>query len=447
MPPPPQRLPRTKVDRPKKTTGATPLIAACRAGKKTTAALLLELGADPRARAMDGSDSLYVAAQGDFVEILELLVGKGADVHAAKNTGATALFIAAQKGRAAAVSHLLKLGARPDVATKDGASAVVVAAQNGHLGVVKELVTNGADVCKPWKHGVTALFLAAQEGHADMVRCLVKDLGHAVSPAEARNGFTPLFAAAQRGHVGVLRVLVEECGAAVDQGSIPGFTPQMVAAQSGQAGAVEWLLTHGADPLKATPLGATSLFLAAAAGHVKVVEVIVFAGCKAAPKIPGARAPMPAAAAAAAAGGGSGLGGALTRGEARSLTLPLIDRPRKDGTSPAHAACSGGHYDVLDVLGQKGADLAACDDAGLHPWHAAAASPFPRHTHAALEAHGVREPGLTAAFLRCCGCTEPITLETRSVPRRSHAETVEGTGQGKEAAHEAAAAAAAMQRS
>ena len=191
--------------------GATPLLAAVREGHVGAAEALLAGGADPKARSLDGSDPLYVAAQGasesvrvrggrgvlgaaahppplcslrvvaaaaargaagDFCELIKLLVAKGADVHAAKKTGATALFIAAQKGRLAAVRLLLLHGASPAVTTSDGASAVLVAAQNGHVEVVGVLVAAGADPKAPWKAGITALFLAAQEGHEAMVRPL-----------------------------------------------------------------------------------------------------------------------------------------------------------------------------------------------------------------------------------------------------------------------------------
>ena len=85
------------VERPKRTTGASPLIAACRSGHLDTVLTLIELGASPSARAADGSDSLYVAAQGNHVKILDHLVSKGADIEAKQKNGATALFIASQK--------------------------------------------------------------------------------------------------------------------------------------------------------------------------------------------------------------------------------------------------------------------------------------------------------------------------------------------------------------
>jgi uncharacterized protein len=52
------------IDKPKKSTGATPLMAACRAGFSATVDALLELGANPTLACPDGTTCVYVAAQG-----------------------------------------------------------------------------------------------------------------------------------------------------------------------------------------------------------------------------------------------------------------------------------------------------------------------------------------------------------------------------------------------
>lgn len=44
--------------------GSTPLIAACRGGHSAACRLLLDLKADPKIRASDGTSCIYVAAQG-----------------------------------------------------------------------------------------------------------------------------------------------------------------------------------------------------------------------------------------------------------------------------------------------------------------------------------------------------------------------------------------------
>lgn len=53
------------IDIPKKSTGATPLMAACRAGHIKTVEELISLGANPKVTCPDGTTCVYVAAQGN----------------------------------------------------------------------------------------------------------------------------------------------------------------------------------------------------------------------------------------------------------------------------------------------------------------------------------------------------------------------------------------------
>jgi hypothetical protein len=77
-----------------------------------------------------------------------------------------------------------------------------------------------------------------------------------------------------------------------------------------------------------------------------------------------------------------------------------MDLARSDGCTPAYIAAVGGHYDVIDVLGSKGANLRVANEDGLTPYDAATECPFRVQTLAALAAHGVRPPTLLSSL---CG--------------------------------------------
>lgn len=60
--------------------GTTPLILASAAGNTGCVSVLLEQGADPNAQRSTGTTSLFFAAQGGYLEIVQKLLKVGAKV-------------------------------------------------------------------------------------------------------------------------------------------------------------------------------------------------------------------------------------------------------------------------------------------------------------------------------------------------------------------------------
>jgi hypothetical protein len=92
-----------------------------------------------------------------------------------------------------------------------------------------------------------------------------------------------------------------------------------------------------------------------------------------------------------------------------------MDLARSDGCTPAYIAAVGGHYDVIDVLGSKGANLRVANEDGLTPYDAATECPFRVQTLAALAAHGVRPPTLLSSLCGglLCGSRHPAAPSRR----------------------------------
>jgi ankyrin repeat protein len=164
--------------------GATPLMHAAAFGNLNALKLLIDAGADVKARNdMDATALLWAAAD---PEKARLLIEHGADVTVASKQGRTPLMVAAaRKGGAAIVDLLLSKGA--DVHAKDrvGETALTIAARSGDLDIVKLLLAKGAEPNTADAVGRRPLFAAAIGQNPAIVRLLLQH-GAAVNAATSR---------------------------------------------------------------------------------------------------------------------------------------------------------------------------------------------------------------------------------------------------------------------
>jgi ankyrin repeat protein len=153
--------------------GSTPLMHAAAFGTLNTMELLLDAGADVRARNdVDATALLWAAAD---PEKARLLIERGADVTVASKQGRTPLMVAAaRKGGAPIVELLLSKGA--DVHAKDrlGSTALTIAARTGDLETVKLLMARGADPNAADAVRRAPLFAAAIGQNPAIVRLLLQ---------------------------------------------------------------------------------------------------------------------------------------------------------------------------------------------------------------------------------------------------------------------------------
>ncbi|MGA7615214.1 MAG: ankyrin repeat domain-containing protein [Thermoanaerobaculia bacterium] len=168
--------------------GETPLFLSASYGRSTTP-VLIAAKANLNTPNADGTTPLIAAADGGETESVRLLLEAGADVKAKEsNTGRTALIAMAGIPRSrmesfhveesaitAAVEALLASGSDVNARTTyDGKTALLAAAEEGHDGAVAKLIAAKADVnvrSKP--DGYTPLMQAAKAGYADVVQRLL----------------------------------------------------------------------------------------------------------------------------------------------------------------------------------------------------------------------------------------------------------------------------------
>ena len=296
--------------------GATPLVIALQYRHPHIALLLLEDGRpDPHLDAQvptDDSSALLVAVTSGYTEVVARLLERGADPNISTRRGVTPLAQAAARRQDTLVELLLRAGAsvgslhqavaagspalvRQVLAAVPGAerAGVLAAREDGmtvlHLAVkarnkevVELLLKEGAEVGAVVEStGATALHLAALQGGLEVVHLLLERGAR----LEARAGDSlyramPLYLAAQHGHSGVVEALVAA-------GADPNrrlwrmdATPLHAAADGGHRGAAAALLQLGASPHTRNWNGVTALGLAAMAGRVEVVKVLLAAGAQ-----------------------------------------------------------------------------------------------------------------------------------------------------------------------
>lgn len=159
--------------------GRTPLCLAVGKGHETVVKLLLEKGAEVKARGRYMSQNpLLLAAKSGHEAIVRLLLEKGADVEARRFfvSQTRPLSLAAKNGHEAIVRLLLEKGA--DVEAKgvliSQMTPLSLAVKNGHEAIIRLLLEKGANVEARDNTGRTLLFQAFENGHEAVVRLLLQ---------------------------------------------------------------------------------------------------------------------------------------------------------------------------------------------------------------------------------------------------------------------------------
>jgi ankyrin repeat protein len=241
--------------RARSTGGFTPLLFAAQQGDVESGRLLLRAGADVNDRGgNDRKTALIVAAASGNTNFSALLLDSGADPDLSDNTGFTALHYAAlDAGGADIVRTLLAHRANPNPrTTKDsreyiyagvnlaGATPLLLAASRGNVQTVRALLDGGADPFMTTEKGTAPLHVATWGGSPyagdwtedekknllEVTKLLVATGADVNSKGE--HEWTPLHGAAYKGVDGVVQFLVEH-GARIDVFDEYGQTPLSIA--------------------------------------------------------------------------------------------------------------------------------------------------------------------------------------------------------------------------
>jgi ankyrin repeat protein len=204
-------------------TGRTPLlIAAGRPGAAGVVRLLLEKGADPKARDIRGENTIFRAAFSGDTDILRLLVDKGADVNGRTSDSITALMEAAVHGNSRMIEILLARDADTRAHDEEGYTALTSAVSYHDFTPFRLLISKGADPTYRSMSGQDLLMAAASSdtSRTEVIRELVNlpvDLKIRSANFHTSHGFakdpeSPLDWASRHGDTPVARLLAERSG-------------------------------------------------------------------------------------------------------------------------------------------------------------------------------------------------------------------------------------------
>ena len=261
--------------------GVTPLALAVTNGNAAITRALLKAGADPRHRIPETGTPLLTAARSGNPEVIKALLADGVNANEAEETsGQTPLMWAVSEDHLAAVKTLLAAGADVHKVSRKNETALFFAVRTGDIALVDALISAGADVNqrapsdqpKVNPSGDTMLVTAIVNGHFALADFL---LNKGADPNATGTRWPPLHA--------LIRVRNYE------ESQYP--PPKTADHDLDSLELARRLLAHGANPsarastktAKRNPgdmnytefKGATPFFLAAKAGDMPMIRLLL----------------------------------------------------------------------------------------------------------------------------------------------------------------------------
>lgn len=364
--------------------GVTPLWEACNNASGAMVEKLLKASANPNALLRAGETALTRCARTGNPDAVKSLLARGADVNAKEpSKGQTALMWALEENHPVVAAILIEGGADVHAKSKAGFTPLSFAARRGDLTSARLMLDKGADPNEAAPGGLNALLMATDSGREELAIFLLE---HGANPNSVdRDGASALHIALRSG-ISLLHGVAHDPSYADSLDYL--FRPPMTRL-------VKALLDHGANPnariargSRKTPArasdrpklglaGASPFMLAAAAGDVDVMRMLLAKGAD--PKLTTEDGTTPLMAAA-----GVGFSDNMTKdGEARGLaaTKLLIElgadpnASNKWGTTALHGAAYTGANEIVRFLVGRGANLNATDQYGQTPLSIAEGDP------------------------------------------------------------------------
>jgi ankyrin repeat protein len=189
--------------------GRTPLILGARErGGPKTIKVLLDAGADVKAKDKFGATALHLASWRGKKEVVDLLLDAGAPISSKGRDPRYFFSQAATHGLSRLFDEVTKAGGDPTFKLSDGGTLLHAAAAGGSAEIIDILIGKGLDINLKDNYGWTPLHYAARDGRVEAVEGLIAK----GADIEARTvmGQSPLNVADERKYEKVRTLLIEK---------------------------------------------------------------------------------------------------------------------------------------------------------------------------------------------------------------------------------------------
>jgi ankyrin repeat protein len=248
---------------------STALMFAAAAGKTDNVKILLDAGADVKAKTSTDITALVLAADGGNTALVAMLINAGADINIKTKSGVTPLSAALAAG-AYRVRERWFTGRSPSL----DLDILLDTEKPAAKALLDMLYTDKTDVKAKDANGYTLLMLAAGTNNLDMVNRLLA--AKADAKAKAKSGDTAIWLAVLQDNAAVVKSLIAAGANANDKNS-EGITILMIASMNGNAEMVNALMVAKADAKAKTKTGDSVICFAAYSGSAEVVNILIAA--------------------------------------------------------------------------------------------------------------------------------------------------------------------------
>ncbi|XP_062600479.1 putative ankyrin repeat protein RF_0381 [Saccostrea cucullata] len=260
-------------------TKARAFYSACKNGNTDLCRYLLDR--DPHILNQvddDGWNAASCAAQGGNVEILELLAQKGVDMTFKSKKGSNILHIACMKSKLEMCQHIIQH--YPDMLNQvndDGCNVALFAAQGGNVGILELLAQKGVDMTLKSKKGSNILHIASMNSKSDMCQHIIQHYPDMLNQVNDDGWNVALFAA-QGGNVEILELL-EEKGVDMTFKDKNGSNILHIASMNSNSDMCQHIIQHYPDMLdQVDDNGCNVALYAAQGGNVGILELLAQKG-------------------------------------------------------------------------------------------------------------------------------------------------------------------------
>ncbi|KAK3733859.1 hypothetical protein RRG08_031799 [Elysia crispata] len=274
-----------------------------------------------------------------------------------KKSGDTLLHICCRCGSQSVLSYIIdELGANVEVSNNDGKRPLHDAAQYSEEGCLSILLYHGAETNVLKRSDWTPLMLACTKQSLNVIDLL---LGAGADPClKNKDGWNSFHLASREGNTAILSRLVEANCTVWDTRSNNLRTPLHTAALHGRSAAVNWLLSEcGIHPDCTDSCGVTPFMDALRGGHLDIGKILFHTGKVIVGRID--KAGRQAVHHVAQAGQKSALLYLV-----QDLGVAVNATSSRDQETPLHAAAKDGQKEMMLLLLDLGANMAALDRRG-----------------------------------------------------------------------------------